>query len=278
MTINKDYLNFNYKPFKFFLLAFLFSWIAFFLSGYLSSSGNAKLSTYVLFSMAVVTPAAAALFMVYSSGSGWLKNDFRNRLLNVKLLHSRYVLFALLLMPLSVPLATGISLLFGEPVKQFTFSTAFFSMGGAPVMVFFIAMLLAPTFEEIGWKGYGVDSLTLKGRSLFVSTLLFALIWAVWHLPLFSISGYYHNSILHANILYAVNFIVSIFPIAFLSNWVFYGTNRSILASIVFHAMANLSMSLLNTGQVAKCIVTFILIVIALIVIIMDRSLWFENE
>ncbi|MDD5169731.1 MAG: CPBP family intramembrane metalloprotease [Syntrophales bacterium] len=228
--------------------------------------------------MAVVTPAAAALFMIFSSESSWLKNDFLNRMFNVKLLYSGFVLFALLVMPFSVSLATGISLLFGEPAHQFAFSTSFFSMGGAPVMVWLIAILLAPTFEEIGWKGYGVDSLTLKGRSLFVSTLLFALLWAVWHLPLFSIRGYYHNSIMHANILYAVNFFVSIFPIAFLCNWVFYRTNRSILACIAFHAMANLSMSVLNTGQVAKCIVTVILIVIALIVIVMDKPLWFEKK
>jgi hypothetical protein len=277
MTTNKDYLNFNYKPFKFFLLTFLFSWILLFSSGYLSSSADAKSSTYILFSIAVVMPTAVALFMIYSSGSDWLQKDFLNRLRNVKLLHSRHVLFAIFLMPFSVLLATGISLLFGEPAKQFNFSTAFFSMGGAPVMVWLIAMFQAPIFEEIGWKGYGVDSLTLKGRSLFVSTLLFALLWASWHLPLFTISGYYHNSILHANILYAVNFIVSIFPIAFLGNWVFYKTNRSILACIVFHAMANLSMSVLDTGQVAKCIVTVILVVIALIVIVKDSSLWFEK-
>ncbi len=49
-----------------------------------------------------------------------------------------------------------------------------------------VILFLAPTLEELGWRGYGVDSLRSK-FSLFKTTMLFAVIWGLWHLPLFFI-------------------------------------------------------------------------------------------
>jgi membrane protease YdiL (CAAX protease family) len=38
---------------------------------------------------------------------------------------------------------------------------------------YLIILVLAPTFEELGWRGYGVDSLK-KGRSIMKATLIYA--------------------------------------------------------------------------------------------------------
>ena len=140
-----------------------------------------------------------------------------------------------------------------------------------------IGVIIAPTFEELGWRGYGVDSLAKRGRTLFASTMIYAVLWAVWHVPLFFINGYYHIEMLQANVIYAVNFFVGIFPMAFLHNWMYYKNSRSIPAIILFHAMDNLSMSVLQTEQFTRCIVTVILIVISVIVLLKDRSLWLDK-
>jgi membrane protease YdiL (CAAX protease family) len=50
----------------------------------------------------------------------------------------------------------------------------------------------APAVEELGWRGYGMDSLR-SCFSLFTASLYFALLWALWHLPLFFINNYYHK-------------------------------------------------------------------------------------
>ncbi len=66
---------------------------------------------------------------------------------------------------------------------------------------FFISLLimfLAPTVEEFGWRGYGVDSLRSK-FNLFKTTMLFALLWSSWHLPLFFVNGYYQNELWNTN-------------------------------------------------------------------------------
>jgi uncharacterized protein len=276
MPMNNAYFNFKYKPFKFYLITFLVTCAALFSAAYFSYNDSYTFYKYACIFIGVVTPFTVAMFMIYGSGNDEMKKDFINRLLNLKLVQPKYLLFVLLIMPATVVLATAISLLFGQPVGQFAVSPGF-SMTGPAAIVGWIVVILAPTFEELGWRGYGVDSLAKKGRSLFVTTMIFAVLWDLWHWPLFAVAGYYHNDILRAGIIYALNFVVSIFPVAFLHNWIYYKNGRSIPAVILFHAMNNLSMSLLQTEQFTKCIVTAILLVVSVIVLLKDKSMWLDK-
>ncbi|MDD5494749.1 MAG: CPBP family intramembrane metalloprotease [Dehalococcoidia bacterium] len=275
--MDNAYLNFKYKPVKFYLLVFLISWAAFFLSAYFSYSEATASYKFAFLCIAILIPCAVALFMVFGSKNAGLKKDFLHRLTDLKLIKPPYLLFLLLLMPVTVLLSTAISLLFGRPAAQFAFTPDFFNMGGAAIVVW-IMVILAPTFEELGWRGYGVDSLAKKGRSLFVTTMIFAALWDVWHWPLFLINGYYHNAIMQASFVYDLNFVVSVFPMAFLHNWVYYRCGRSITAVILFHAVNNLAMSIWQTEQFTKCITTVVLLVFAVIVLWKDKTLWLEKQ
>lgn len=276
MSMNNAYLNFKYKPLKFYLITILITLAALLIAAYFSYNENYAFYKYLFIFIGVVTPFTVAMFMIYGSGNDEMKKDFINRLINLKLIGPKSLLFALLLMPVTVILATAISLLFGQPVTQFAISPGF-AMAGPTAIVGWIVVILAPTFEELGWRGYGVDSLAQKGRSLFATTMIFAVLWDIWHWPLFAVAGYYHYEMLHANVIYALNFVVSVFPIAFLHNWIYYRSNRSIPAVILFHAMNNLFSSLLQTEQFTKCIFTAILIVVSVIVLLKNKSLWLDK-
>ncbi len=104
-------------------------------------------------------------------------------------------------MPFALFLATAISLLFGQPIEQFSLSPEFTIFGGEAFLILVI-LFLAPTFEELGWRGYGMDSLK-EGKSLMKVTLIFALLWNLWHLPLFFVKGYYQFELIHMNVIYA---------------------------------------------------------------------------
>jgi len=183
-------LNYQYKPFKFYFLTFLLTWVAMFIAAWFSFNNSLAFYKLVFIFIGVVIPFSVAMFMIYGSGNDELKKDFWNRLINLKLIKPKYLL-ALLIIPGALLLATAISLLFGQPVEQFALSPGF-SFAEGQVFTTLIIVILAPLFEEIGWRGYGVDSLHKIGRSLFISTLIFALLWAAWHIPLFFINGYYH--------------------------------------------------------------------------------------
>ncbi|MBE3138685.1 MAG: CPBP family intramembrane metalloprotease [Actinobacteria bacterium] len=140
-----------------------------------------------------------------------------------------------------------------------------------------VVLFLAPTFEELGWRGYGVDSLK-RGKSLMKTTLIFALLWNLWHVPLFFIKDYYQYELIHMNFIYALNFVVSLIPASILMNWIFYKNGRSIIAIIIFHSMLNLFSVLLQTEQFTKCIITIILLVISAIVVWRNKSFFYEKE
>jgi membrane protease YdiL (CAAX protease family) len=277
MSVSYAYLNFKYNPLKFYLIVILFTWAAYLTAAFFSYNENYAFYKYAFIYIAVFVPFTVAMFMINGSGNAELKKDFLYRLVNFKLIKLKYLLFILLVMPVTVVLATAASLLFGQPAAQFAVLPGFSVTGGA-AMGLLIGVILAPTFEELGWRGYGVDSLAKRGRTLFASTMMYAVLWAIWHVPLFFINGYYHAAMLQANVIYAVNFFVGIFPMAFLHNWMYYKNDRSIPAIILFHAMDNLSMSVLQIEQFTRCIVTVILIVISVVVLLKDRSLWLDKS
>jgi membrane protease YdiL (CAAX protease family) len=268
-------LNYQYKPVKFYLLIFMISYAVLAAAIYFSYNESTSLLKLVFIFADVLVPSTVAICMIYGSGNDALKKDFLNRLANLKLIKPK-TLWMLLVVPVGLLLATAISLLFGKPAEQFQLSPGF-SFAQGQIFTTLIIIILAPLFEEIGWRGYGVDSLYKAGRTLFVSTMLFAVLWAAWHIPLVFINGYYHNEVLKAGPVYAANFFISIFPAAFLMNWLFYKNGRSIIVTFLFHCAVNLFSSLFQTEQFTKCIFTIILIVVSVVVFIVDKRFWLKR-
>lgn len=267
--------NYTYKPFKYWFLTLLITWITLFIAVYFSY--NEELISYknIFILIALFTPFIIAMFMVFCSKNENLKKDFKERLINLELIKTKYWLFILLIMPITLLIATSISLLFGQPTNQFFLSSEITLFGGETLIILII-LLLAPTFEELGWRGYGVDSLK-KGNTIFRTTLFFAILWITWHIPLYFINGYYQNELLHISYVYAANFIFQNFVAAFLMNWIYYKNNRSIFAIIIFHIMLNLFSVLFQTEQFTKCIITIILMIISGIIIYKDREFLFKK-
>ena len=264
-------VNYQYKPFKFWFLTLLITWITLFIAAYFSYNESLLPYKNIFILIALFTPFIVAMSMVYGSKS----KDLKERLFNLKLIKTKYWLFILLIMPVTLLIATSISLLFDQPIKQFLLSPELTLLGGETLIILII-LVLAPTFEELSWRGYGVDSLK-RGRTIFRTTLLFAILWILWHIPLYFINGYYQNELLHISYIYAANFIFQNFVAAFLMNWLYYKNNRSISAIIVFHVMLNLFSVLLQTEQFTKCIITIILAIVSTYILLKDKKFFFEK-
>ena len=213
--------------------------------------------------------------MIYASQNQILIQDFWARLLLFKI-SPAYLMVILLLMPCTVLLATGLSLFFGYSSDQFSITNEFSVMKGWAIFGIVIPLLLAPVIEELGWRGYGVDSLRAY-FNLFTTSMLFGLLWAVWHLPAFFLKGYYQNQLWHLGIIYVVNFFVSVFVVGILMNWIYYKTGRSIPAIILFHSILNLSSIFFKTEPFTKCIVTVLLGLVSILVIVYDSNFFFSG-
>ena len=187
-----------------------------------------------------------------------------------------YLPAILLIMPFALFLATALSLLFGQSAVQFFLSSDYKIMDGQ-VLLSVLILFLAPTFEELGWRGYGVDSIRSK-FSLFKTTILFAALWGLWHLPLFFINGYYQHELWNTSIVYVINFFAQVLVATILMNWIYYKNDRSISAAILFHFMFNLFSVLFQTEQFTKGIITIILLAISIVIIIRNKASFFDKK
>lgn len=259
----------GYKPLSYFALVVFLSWAPWSFAAYYSYEPGMELYSILFQLIGLLGPFVAALNMIVSSGSQDLKRDFQQRLVSLKLIRPGYLPIILLLMPFALLLSTGLSVLVGRSADQFRFSGGFAKM--------LPTILLAPTFEELGWRGYGMDSLRAK-FNMMKATLLFSVLWAVWHVPLFFIDGNYQHGLLAMSPIYVANFFVSVLPAATLINWLYYKNNRSIVAAILFHMTLVATSEAFQTQQFTKCIVTGVLLVISILVIASDRAFFFETK
>ncbi len=273
----KDGLSsYRYRPVRFFLAANFITWSAWLTAAYLSYSQSdlAKILFPVFEVAGLFGPFAAAMWMIFSSGFSEIKSDFYNRLLNIKLIIPASIPAIFLIMPAAVIISVFLShQFFGQSLGQLKIADmASKAVGIVPLPVMFFGAAL---LEELGWKGYGMDSLRGK-RTFFTATLIYSFIWIFWHLPLFFINNYYHNTLIKTDPLLALNFIASVIPTAFIINWLWYKNGRSILAAVLFHATANLQ-GLLQMSQTAKCIETAVLSIFALTIVMLDKDTFFKD-
>ncbi len=255
----------------FYGLSLLIPWLLWFLTAYISHhSTNLVLLQGFLGLLGLLSPVFVSAYLFYSDKE--LLVDLKQRLFYFKNFNPIYAILSIFLIFTSIVLSQLISLLFGYSLNQFYISGAP-SFSSALFSPWFI-LIFAPIIEELAWHSYGTDTLRRK-FNLFKTSMVFAVYWVFWHLPLSFIKGYYHNNIVAEGWIYSVNFIFSLFVFVFLMNWLYYKTNRNILITIFFHLSANISNEIFATHPDSKVIQTIILSIITIIVLIKEKDLFF---
>ena len=267
------YKTHQYRPTIYFALAITITWINGFILAVQSQQGGDK--NIINLFLAYMGPFIAALIMMYVFADKTFRADFRKRIYDLRLLNKNYLPFVLFLLPLAMFISILISIAFGQPVAQLRFATEFKIFSGE-VILSMIILVLVPILEELGWRGYGVDSLASK-FNLFKTSMIFGTLWGIWHLPVFFIKDSYQSSLWGQHPLFAINFFVGIFPLAIIMNYLFYKNRRSIFLIALFHVLANYSSELFEANQISKCILTLVLAVVAAIIIMRNKSFFFED-
>ncbi|UGV41715.1 CPBP family intramembrane metalloprotease [Methanococcoides orientis] len=267
--------NYNYKPGIYYLSTFIITYALWFAGAYVSFQDGGDGLYMLLMLPGLMAPFLISLVMIFRSKNADLKKDFVNRLINIRLIQPKVLPVFILIMPLSVLVSIFISLLFGGSVSQFQLAEGFsFSTGFVPVL---LLLLLAAGFEELGWRGYAFDSLQSR-HTYFKASLIFSVLWSLWHFPLMFVNNSYQYEIFHESVWYGVNFFVSIVPMGMIISWICIKNGKSIIAAIAFHFIVNMSQEILDISQTTKCIETVVLIVVAAAIIAYDREMFFSRE
>jgi membrane protease YdiL (CAAX protease family) len=107
----------------------------------------------------------------------------------------------------------------------------------APVM--FLAFFVGAVAEEVGWSGYATDPMQARWSALRVGILL-GLVWAAWHVV--------QLLELHRSPSWIAWWCLYTVAGRILTVWLYNGTGKSVFATVVFHAMANVSWQLFPNG------------------------------
>lgn len=263
----------EYNPVKYFLLVMLSTYLVGLFAIYLSYQEDVAWVAILLLLFGIFIPAIYSIIFLVRSENKELLSDFKSRFFRLNDLNVSKGLIILLTVPLSTLLAILISIPLGGSPEQLQLTSTFDIVAGG-VLISLLIPFLAASGEEIGWRGYAVDSLLSK-FNLFNTTLIFASIWAMWHLPLFFVKGYYQNQLLETDPILALNFFLSVFVIAFIMNWLYVKCNRSIILLIVFHFITVMSAEIFMINEYTKIIQTFLLAAFALVLVVYDKKLFF---
>jgi hypothetical protein len=266
--------SFRYRPVWYFSLTFLVTFALWFIGAYLSFRDDGSGLYYLVLLPGLLAPFLISLVFIFGSRNRAVKQDFLNRLLNPRLMRLDMLPAMLLLMPFAVLVSTLLSLLFGGSLEQLQLAEGFsFSSGFVPVL---LLLIMAATFEELGWRGYAFDSLESRYTYLTAS-IIFGVLWSLWHFPLVFVHNSYQYEIFQENIWYGINFFVSIVPMGIIISWFCIKNGKSVIAAILFHFVINMSQEALNITQTTKCIETGVLALIAIAIIAYDRELFFSK-
>lgn len=246
------------------------------IAGYLSHRPSQTTAvqglTAILGVLGLLAPMLVAAALVWRDPA--LVRDVRERLLAIRGITLPRALLMLLLPVGALMLATAISLPLGYSTEQFRLADGIsFSAGLLPA---WLTLTAAPIVEELAWHSYGTDALAARW-SIFRTSMVFAIIWAVWHMPLGLIKGYYQAEVVETGALAMLNFLGSIFPFVLIMNWLYYRCGRSILVAVVFHLVANITNEAFQTAPDTKAIQTAIFLAVAVVLVWRDRALFFAR-
>lgn len=262
---------YQYRPIRFYLLCFTITWMFWITAAFLDNSDTAM---YFML-LGLMTPAVIAITTVLASRNHLLKQDLKRKLVGFYRIKPTSILMAIIGFVGIVVLSILLSTLFGQSFDQLRFTKDFsFSVGGTSAM---LTILFAAVIEEIGWRGYGEDSVAAY-CSWFTESVIFGFVWALWHLPLFWIEDTYHYGLRELGIGYVLNFLISVNPMGFLTTWVYVKNNRSMLACIIFHLFVNTMQEKIAMTPQTKCVETVVIFLAAAFVVLNNKEMFFEKK
>ena len=262
--------KYKYRPVLFFVLAYLFTWMFWIPAVFVPENIG-----IILMLIGLIAPAVISTIFVLASDSEALKQDLKNKVFGFYKVKWQNVILAIIVFAMIIVASILLSLLFGQSIEQFAF-TEDFSFTGVGIAGAFITILVASIIEEVGWKGYCEDSIG-DYMNWFWESMIFGVLWSLWHLPLLFIPGTYQAGLM-VNPLYVVNFFISGVPMGFIITWVYLVSDRSILACMVFHLFVNFMQEKIAMTPETKCVETIVVTVATGIIVLANKEMFFETD
>ena len=264
-------------PVLFYGIAVFVPWLCWFILAWLSHSQWWENPAVVLWGsilgiIGLCGPFGIAIILILPDKE--MRKELFSSIFNFKGISPFFWILTITLFPISILAAQAISLLFGHSVSQFKFvENMSFSAGIFPA---WFLLIIAPILEEFGWHTYGIHC--LRNRfNLLLTSIIFGIVWGIWHMPLSLVKGYYQNVLVETGLVYSINFLVSLIPYLILGNWIYYRTKRNMFLVVIFHLLAGFSNEIFQTHPDSKVIQTVLLLILSIIIVFREKD-FFVNK
>lgn len=259
--------NLNYQQknslIPFFIITFLITWgigaLAIFLPVQFQTLVGDLTDTSPIYFLAIAAPTISATILTFAQDD-W--NGLRS--LYARLIRWRFSFKWYVLVLIGIPLVGWIAAHFtgASPLKPTDTPAEF-------LRLLFYILITGPLCEELGWRGFALPRL-LNRFSPFTASLILGLIWGVWHLPSFFVSGMVQKG------MSLVIFVLYTPCLSILMTWVFQHTRGSVLSAVLIHYMVNICATILG---VTLPILGIILLMASILVLVFDKQIdWFQKE
>ncbi len=89
---------------------------------------------------------------------------------------------------------------------------------------------------------------------------------------------YIHHNLFIENPLFVLNYFISILPLTFVFNWIYFNTNRSVLIAILFHLAVNASAEIFAINEGSKAWQSISLGIFVIILIFIEKDFFFNKN
>jgi membrane protease YdiL (CAAX protease family) len=216
----------------------------------------------ILLLLGVMGPTVTGIIFTYLTRDKAGRRDYWKRVISFKRIPVKWYLVIILFVPVMHVLAALLDNISGGGGN--TWGEVVLNAAENPISIIasILFATLIPFLEELGWRGYVLDRLQAKWNAL-TSSLILGAVWSLWHLPMFFISGSYQAGLGIGTVAFWL-FFLAIVPLSIIFTWIYNHTNRSTLATILFHAMVNFTGELILLSERADTIYNLLWFVAAI--------------
>ena len=265
---NNDQQKHIFRKWLFFALALGWSWLFWIPLIFLNLVFN-TMPGVILYSIGGLGPAFSAIYLVRKIQQKDERHEFWRRVIDYKRVPLRWFIASLFIPPFIAILTVLVSRSFSPEYANW--QPLWLVVQNPLMFVLFLVstLLFGPLPEEIGWRGYGLESLQKKYSAL-QSSLIVGLFWVIWHIPLFLTkdSGF---AALYP--LFSLDFWLwgfSLISISIIMTWIFNHTGKSTLTAILFHFSMSATSGFFSFKSQMQSIMLFGFILFALFVLVVS--------
>lgn len=238
----KDNIRF---PFRFFIVAFIWSWI-FWIPLVLASQGIITVSPKILSSITIPVgivaafgPLMGALITLHKEHGKVSTVKYFRSFLDLRLGWKAY-LFPFLILGGCTAIAWLVPEIYGKERLSMLLPSIWLFIPYLLMMIF-----LGGGQEEFGWRGYALPILE-RQFGLWLANIVLGITWACWHLPLWFISGT-AQTYMHFG-----GFILLMVGYCFLFSWIRDISGNRSFSGLFVHGVANAFIPFMPTLNMQK--------------------------